>query len=344
MAIEDEKNLFKMLIRDLNDTLLMNGETGDQKTQVEKLMGLEKEFKKAIWAYPVQSRQSYKKFMDKIMKINKNVLSSRPFFREKSPRFNSEISGAIKSGKPGTLRKFNINFNLISFIRESWIGTFPEECEALFIQTKRARDDLIEANIPLAINRAKIFYKKVPESHITLDDMIGIASVGLVAGIDKFVGEYSKVFRSVAIGYMTRDLMDNYSRTLIYFYPSDKQLLYRANTIRNRMGIEEPKDLARAVTLSLKEDLKNGKKPVKSEIDACGLLSLVSASRPISDHTSQQGEDEHEFSVYDYHFQEPLDKNEEALSDRQAMVTMLRCIKELDIVEQKVIKLKGKKI
>lgn len=345
MSENIERDFFKLFIKDLNTVLTTNDNTVDQKKQVEKLMKLENQFRKSLWKFPVQTREVYKKFILKVVVEDRNILSSRPYFREKSPRFNEEISPLIKTGKVNKLRKFHINFNLINYIRENWIGALPTECENLYQQIKLTRKILVETNLPLAINRAKLFHRKVPESHISLDDMIGIASMGLIIGIDKFVGPYTKVFRGVAIGYMTRDLMEDYSSTLIYLYPSDKQLLYRANTIKNRQGIEDTIELAKAVSMSLEEDKKNGKKPTKSKVSSNDLSLLMMATNVLSESVPMENEGDNPISLYDtYSKLENDSQMEERIGDRQAMYSMLKSIKMLGIIEQKIIKMKGVKL
>lgn len=341
----DDIDFFRLLIKDLNSVLNSNKNTVDQKKQVEKLMKLENLFRKAIWKYPIQSREVYKKFILKVVVEDRNILSSRPYFREKSPRFNKEISPLIKTGRVNKLRKFHINFNLMNYIRQNWIGSLPPECEDLFQQAKVARAVLVECNMPLAINRAKLFFRKVPESHLSLDDMTGIAAMGLIIGIDKFVGPYTKVFRGVAIGYMTRDLMETYSSTLIYLYPSDKQLLYRANTIRNRQGIEDPVELAKAVTSSLTQDKLDGKKPTKSSVTTSDLSLLMMATNVLSETVPAEEEGDDPTSLYDvYSTMENDDQMEQRVGDRQAMYRMLHSVKLLDVIEQKIIKMKGVKL
>ena len=344
MAIVKEKDFFKMFIKDLNKALASRTDLADQKKQVEKLIKLENQFRKSIWKYPVQSREVYKKFLLKIVVEDRNILSSRPYFREKSPRFNQEISPLMKKGQVNRLRKFHINFNLMTYIRNNWVGSLPPECEELYQAVKKARNILIEDNIALSINRAKLFFRKVPESHLSIDDMMGIAATGLTIAIDKFVGPYSKVFRGVIIGYITRDLMDDYSSTLIYLYPSDKQLLYRANTIKSRQGIEDPVELAKAVTASLQEDKKNGKSTVKSKVSTSDLALLMNATDVLSETAPSLEEEGTTVSMFDvYSKLENDDAMEQRAADKQAMFTMLKCIKELDLHSQKVIKLKGVK-
>jgi hypothetical protein len=217
-----------------------------QKMQVEELLDAEKKFKENILKYR-QSTEIYKKFLQKVCIKNRNILSARPYFRETATSFSKNITPSIKDGNIEVLKTFDINYQFIKFARDNWLGPFPKRAEALYNRVHYARKILIEQNMPLAVNRAKLFYRKTPRSHLTLIDLIGICSMGLAAGIDKWCGTYSPVFRSVCIGRMVGNMIDSYSETLLHFYPSDKRILYKANSIRGRRGIDEMGNLADAV-------------------------------------------------------------------------------------------------
>src|SRR5208283_5065533 len=122
-----------------------------------------------------------KKFLQKVCVQNKNILSARPYFRETAIVFSKSITPAIKESNIEVLKTFNINYQFIKFIRQSWLGPFPKRAEMLFQRVHLARTKLIENNMPLAVNRAKLFYRKTPKSHLTLMDFIGICSMGLAA-------------------------------------------------------------------------------------------------------------------------------------------------------------------
>jgi DNA-directed RNA polymerase specialized sigma subunit len=68
-------------------------------------------------------------------------------------------------------------------------------------------------------------------------DLVQISCEGLMSAVDKFVLPYSKVFRSVAIGRIVGNFIENYSETLIHFYPQDKRKIYRANKTISRQPV-----------------------------------------------------------------------------------------------------------
>lgn len=104
----------------------------------------------------------------------------------------------------------------------------------LFQKIKDIRDEMITQNLPLAISRARIFWSYTPESHLSYVDLIDIAAEGLTISVDKYVippGGYTRIFRSVSIGRMVSGFIEEYSNTLIHFYPNDKNKLYKANKL-----------------------------------------------------------------------------------------------------------------
>lgn len=338
----DYDNSLRKLAEEVTSALELNKDGSDQKEQVERLMELEEVFRKNISEYH-QSREVYRKFMLLVVVKNKNILSARPYFREKSKTFSGEITPAIKNGDIKKLQSFHINYNLIKFIKENWLGEFPEKAEKLYGKIVEARRRLIENNMPLAINRAKLFYRKVPKNHLTLMDLIGISAMGLVSGVDKWVGEYSKVFNGVCIGRMTGNMIDSYSETTIHFYPSDRSILYRANSLKHRLDIQDMDKLVEAINNSYEEDRKNGVKTPKEKITTDQLVSLMNASSVLSTDVSYEAEEGYQISspILDMGSEQMVDSAEDTTIEKDLMTKMFAGIKQLPIIQQKILRLKG---
>lgn len=310
-----------------------------QEQQVEELLDAELKFKEDILRYR-QSSKIYVKFLNKICETNRNILSARPYFRETAPTFSKKITPAIKTKDITILKTFNINYQFIKFIRENWLGPFPKRAQELYERVFTARTKLIENNMPLAINRAKLFYRKTPKSHLTLMDFIGICSMGLAAGIDKWCGKYSPVFRSVCIGRMVGNMIDSYSETMLHFYPSDKRVLYKAHTIRGRKGIEKIDNLTTAVNNAFKQDQIDGKTIPKDEINVSELSALMNAASTVSADATVNDEG---YGVYAY-TEDTTQDTEASYIKKEATERMLHCAKDLPILHKKVLRLKGVKI
>lgn len=330
---------FYKLAAEVTRCIEVNKDGTDQKQQVEELLDTEIKFKETILKYR-QSTKVYMKFWNKVCVTNKNILSARPYFRESAISFSKKITPAIKAVDLETLKTFDINYQLIKFIKDNWEGPFPVRAEQLFQRVHRAREVLIENNMPLAINRAKLFYRKTPKSHLTLMDMIGICGMGLAAGIDKWCGPYSPVFRSVCIGRMVGNLIDSYSETMLHFYPSDKRVLYKAHTIRGRKGIDDIHELTAAVNQSFKDDGKEGKSVPKNEVTVSDLSYLMSAASIVSVDQTISVDDEGSFGVYDYTADEMQDIEGDYMA-RETTSHMLSLAAKLPLLHRKVLRLKG---
>lgn len=321
----------KILIK--NDSLI-----GDQKEQVEKVFDLESKFKNSIQRYQ-QTFEIYKKFINFIIKENGNILSARPFFREKTEVFSENITKSIRESDAVDLMRYNINFQLINFIIKNWKGKFPKRAKKYYDDFIEARKILIENNLPLAINRAKLFYRKTPKSHLSILDMIDICTYGLISGIDKYVGEYRPVWRSVCIGRMVGYLIDEYSKTFLRMYPTDKKILYRANSLKYRLKIENTEELTVAVNESFYSDKKAGKKVPKLPISEVHIRTLLNGSSYISADIKKNNED-NKASIYDY---APSNEEnaEESLIKKDLLKKIIEVAKNLEVIERKIIKLKG---
>jgi len=330
---------FYKLANNIAEVLKRNNDGSEQKEQVEKLMELEKKFKASILKY-AQSREIYKKFILMIVVQNQNILSARPYFREQAPTFSKKITPAIQDASVIRLQVFNINFKFINFVKENWLGAFPKRSEALFNKIEKARRILIENNLPLAINEAKKFHRKVPENHVTLMDFIAAAAEGLASGVDKWVGPYTRIFRSVCIGRMKGNLVDLYSETTLHFYPTDKRILYKANTIKFRKGTTDMKELAEAINNSFAEDEKAGKKGSKERVTESQVANLLNAASTFSADSKTEGDDEgNEHSVID--ITPDIADAEEELMNHDILNKAKILAKNMDILTRKILIMKG---
>lgn len=329
---------FYRLAEGVDHLLKSNKDKSTQKQQVDSLLKYEDLFKKEICKY-AQSDEIYKQFVIYIIAEKGNILSARPFFREKSTVFNKHISPALKIADIKTLKKYAINYEMVKFIVKNWIGPIPARAKKYLEKVEYYRKLLVELNMPLAINRAKLFYRKVPRNNITLLDMINLCVQGLCTGIDKWSGAYSPVFRSVCIGRMTANLIDAYSQTSVHFVPDDAKILYRANSIRFRNQIENIDILAEEINKTLEEDEKDGKKAKKITGDE--LRRLLHAASPIS--ATPLPEDDDGESVSGVIEMTPHNEisQEDSVSNLEILNKSFLEIKKMNLITIKLLKLKG---
>lgn len=327
---------FAQLAAEVAQAIETNKKDGtSQKQQFEELTAAERQFHEIVLSYRI-STEMYKKFISLIRVTNNNILSARPFFRESSDTFSTKITPALKDKNPEALKPFGINFHFIKFCKDHWIGLWPKKLEAAYRRTETARTKIVNNNMPLAINRAKIFFRKTPKGHLSFMDMIEVSSMGLCAAVDKYTGPYLKNFAGVIIGRSVGNLIDAYSETEIHFYPSDRRVLYRANSIRGRQGITDIKELTEAVNASFAKDLLEGKTAPKP-VTVTELSYLMAAASLISS-DSNMGEDG--FGVYSY-TPDQAESIEVAINRKQEMAHIAQSARKLPLINQKILRLKG---
>lgn len=304
--------------------------TAQQKAQVERMMELENVFKDSINKYK-QSDKIYQKFLMYIKIERGNILTARPFFRENSKTFGTYISPAFKEDNIEKIKQFHINYKFMKFVIKNWRGNLPKKTHNAWLEHQDVRQKIIENSMPLAINEAMKFYKAVPKNHLTLMDMVNASVSGLCIGVDKWVGPFKTVFRSVCIGRMKSNIMELYNQTSLHYYPSDKKIIYKTNLLKSREKIEDMDLLLEAVNHYLKE---NGD---KRELELHELEFLVNGSNMKSVETEI---DDEGFTLYDTYIDESnnLEKNAEKIDILKKII--VEC-KNLDVIQRKIIRLKG---
>jgi len=327
--------MFAQLAQEIAKAIERNKDGTTQKQQFEELVAAERLFHETMLSYRI-STEMYKRFIQLIRIVNNNILSARPYFRESSDTFSAKITPALKAKDPEALKPFSINFHFVRFCKTEWIGLWPKKLEILYKRVEAARTILVQNNMPLAVNRAKIFFRKTPKGHLSFLDLVEVSAMGLCAGIDKYVGTYKANFIGVCIGRIVGNLIDAYSETVMHFYPQDRRILYRANSIRGRQGITDISELTDAVNNSFAADLLEGKTaPKRTNVTELSYLmqaaSLISAD-------SNEGEDG--FGVYNY-TPDQAEGAEVILGRKQEISIMTRLAQKLPLINQKVLRLKG---
>jgi DNA-directed RNA polymerase specialized sigma subunit len=332
---------FQKLAEKIKHAIAENeGLIGDQQAQIERLVSLETKFRNDISKYS-KSNEVYAKFIMYVKEDLGNILSAQSYFREMSKVFNKHISPAIKENNVQELMKYGANYQLIKFIVDNWEGELPARAQKYYIDMVETRRILIENNLPLAINRAKIFYKKTPRSHLALLDLIDICVYGLIVGVDKFSGEEYKNWAGVGIGRMVGFMIEEYSKSFIRLFPSDKKILYRANALKHRMKIENITDLVEAVNESFEKDKAEGRAAPKLPITEVQIRTLMNSSNYVSAEVKMNDgeEDGDGASIYDYTAHP--DSVEEQVENKDMMEKVLVASDGLELIEKKIIRLKG---
>lgn len=196
-------------------------------------------------------------------------------------------------------------------------------------EVAKIREEIILQNMPLAISRATLFRKKTPESHLSFMDINQIAFEGLINAVDKFVLPYTTVYRSVIIGRISGDLIENYSETLLHFWPNDKRKIYRANKVNKNEDL----------TLDDISNIVNSGPKLISDTTPNEIMHLKLASSPLPIDAPTGLETNQSFA-------DILESKEDLqpdimLEDLEEKNNLTKAYDSLTVFEKKILKLKG---
>jgi len=280
------ESTYRSFIGMMNKVLEENG-FRSQKETLEELFKFEDRFREALIS-TLEGREMYQTFMDFIIKEKCNILSSRVYFRERQNVFSAKISPAFQKQTPALLYRFRINYMFARWVIDRYHGPKIRSLRYSYDKIVAIRKFLCENNLPLALNRAKIFWSKVPNSHLEYMDIVQTSSEGLLTAIDKFVPPYKSLFRSVAIGRMTLNMITDHNATVVKLSPIEKRILYRANNARVKAGLvdineilEYVRESFRGVSLKKLEEIINAATSVV-ELDLADRVNHTDIGRSVA--------------------------------------------------------------
>jgi hypothetical protein len=319
-----------------------------QSAQFRSLVAMEKEFRETL----IRSRagaQVYRAFMLMICDKKEgkgNILTSRPYFRERQQVCIGPISQALKKKHIQSLYQFHFNYNFIAFALNLRKWPPHGRLNLLAIQIKRLRREIVELNMPLAISQARIFCEKAPkktqDTRFTFMDFVQVAADGLLSAVDKFVvppdaelnPKAIQVWRAVAIGRMKGNFIEMFSETSIHFFPQYRRVLYRANKHLHKFnGVIDFEVLAALVN----QDLDTaGIRTTASE-----LAMLMSAASHVGVVQSAQDEEDQSESPLDRACASSDWEPDKRFEENEAHKLLKNSFGFLTVFEQKLLKLKG---
>lgn len=238
--------LFITFIKEM-DSLIKENEKKDTKQTknlMNKLIALEKEFKKELLSTP-QGESIYEDFMAYILDDidgKGNMLSARVYFRERQDTFSKKMYSAFHEKNPKKLHIFKINYKFCIWSLNKYKGQKRKKLLNIVNEIENLRKVIFEKNMPLAVNRANLFWRNTSSNSLTYMDLIQNASEGLLIAIDKFVPAKNKItnnreFNGVSIGKMTLEMQENSSQTLVKLPPKEKRILYRTKKAKQKTTI-----------------------------------------------------------------------------------------------------------
>ena len=149
---------------------------------------------------------------------------------------------------------------------------------------ERAREELVERFMPLVRNLARRF----SGADGSLDDLVQVASVGLVKAIDGFDLERGTAFSSYAMPTMLGELR-RYLRDSCWAAHVPRSAQERALEVKNRMDTLTG-DLGRPPTTGeLASSLKVSSEEVVEALEAAGAYSAVSLNLPLGRGADEDG-------------------------------------------------------
>lgn len=329
---------FRQFATSLEAAIASYGEgSGDhfstQKAQVELLFNLETEFKEALLK-DGHGGFAHEDFVNFIRDEQRNILAARPYFRERQDTFRTYIAPALRDRWVSALWRFNINYPFVALTlkraEKGGVKYAPIVYE-LAEKIKKARQELIETNIPLAISRARVF-DRYRQRHLEYMDLVQIATEGLIAAVDKFVLPYGKNYGAVMYGRITGDLTEGNSETLLHFYPSDKRRLYAANKlVKEGKTFEEIAD---------KLTVETGESVDSNDLQQLHLAAVTVSgdSQGSGDESSKVGTEEQPMSRFEA---DESCRPDVQFEQTEVMNVLKNEISKLSIFEQKLLSLKG---
>lgn len=318
-----------------------------QRKQIKTLITLERDFREELRKTP-KGRKVYIKFIEFIRNDKKNILAARPYFRERQTVFTDSISGALKKQTPSALYRFKINFNFIDFAIKTTNWGKTNEIYQIFNKIKDLRIEIMEQNLPLAISQAKIFYASTPKSHLSWMDLVQIHCGGLLIAIDKFVPPDTKKmtndeslqayrkFRAVAIGRMISDRIEQYSETVLHFYPTEKKIIYRANKVLREMSRNGEVDYSK-----LTELVNQGIEQESQKTTPEKLAKLLAGASCVSGDSIANEDDDNGLSTLDKQVAAEPETTESSVEDLDTLAVMRSTYSKLDLIERKILRMKG---
>lgn len=252
-------DLFQLFVKEMNQALKKGEDKKQTKHLLNDLISLERKFKKLLLSTP-HGEKVYVDFMDFILDEEEgkgNMLAARVYFRERQDTFSKKMYKAFHLKRPKMLHKFKINYKFCVWCLEKYKGPNAKQLASILELMAPIRKEICEQNLPLALNRSRIFQTNTPKSHNSYMDISQSAAEGLMIAVDKFVPESGKVknnrdFNGVAIGKMSLEMRDTLSQTLVKLPPKEKRILYRARKAEQSNVNMTPTQVASYVSESFK--------------------------------------------------------------------------------------------
>lgn len=323
--------MFISFIGEMDSILKANKDDRQTKHFINELIKLEKAFKKNLLstAFGEKVYEDFMKFILDDEEGKGNMLSARVYFRERQNTFSKKMYAAFHQENPKKLHAFKINYKFCMWALDHYSGKKSKTMTDIVDKMVQIRKTICEKNMPLAINRASLFWRKTSVPHLSYMDLIQNAAEGLMIAIDKFVPEKGRItnnreFNGVSVGKITLEMQESSSQTLVKLPPKDKRILYRtkkAKLEKNTLSKEEVRDYVSQSFGGV----------TSSDIDRIE----AAANQTVSIDSKPDGQ----YSIAEK-FVDTSDSSYEKVERRDLNIKVLKTLKNLSTIERKIILMK----
>ncbi len=167
-------------------------------------------------------------------------------------------------------------------------------------------------------------------------DLVQISMEGLINAVDKFVLPYTPVFRSVIIGRIVGDLIENYSDTMVHFYPDAKRKIYRANKAQKQHKLMDSDQLSEVVNSGIPLDNPTTPQEIQLLVSASSHFSLDS---PVPD--TDEGEN---CTLADTYSDDDENRPDAKVEKAQIYRNLYLAMDDLNLLEKKILRMRGLEI
>lgn len=326
--------ILSVYLRDLS-TAVGGSEMIKVNEEFKKLNKLENQFAKALRSFK-EGRQVYKDFTYMINVIDGSLRGAHSYFREREST-RAEINKAIGRVDLKTLYKIPINHKFCKFAVDKLKASRSsapqiEKLNNIFSEILNSRNKVINTQLHVALNRAKVFNSRNTQALLEFSDYVQIANEGLVSAVDKFVlQEDGSPFHEMAFGKIVANLIywaGNASMVSIGAGPQKKLYKIRKELSKNYQA--SAADLSRILSIAESEI---------NELMSASRVSYYHSDSKSGDKTGPDGNVEM-YEIDDENF--TIDESaEQKLSNRQTALILLKLFDRLSLLQKKILILKG---
>lgn len=314
-------NLYGQFLSELND-ILNKTIRQDVEDYILELIKVEVQFKKKLLSTS-KGLKVYANFIEYITKTQNNIRECKVFFREREDVVSRKIPEDLRQGDVKNLSKYRINYRFMKWSMSNG-GPNNKETRKILDKASDIRHNILTQNLPLVINRSRLFQMKAKKSNIDYSDLMQIASEGFIDAIDKYVPDIYGNFKSVSVGRMSAKMSGESMESMVKLSSEDKKILYRANIAKYNLKYDDFEDIFNFVKISYPKVKRNQLQDIIMSSNGTSSIDVMK-DKNIGP-SSASGN---------------LDNQESKLIDSDMKQKLLESIDRLEYHEQKVIKLKG---